>query len=599
MNSIMHPVRACLLTLAVLMGPQVCLADGVTADAGPDQSVQVGDNVTLDGSASIGLPDDTLTYSWEFTAKPDGSTAALDDPSVVGPAFVVDRSGRYTLLLTVSDSQGDVTATDEVTVSTSTAAPVANAGTDQTVHVGDVVTLDGSGSSDSDGDILEYRWTLQAVPLGSKATLLKADTVAPTFTTDKPGDYQVELIVTAAGEESLPATVTVSTENSAPVANAGRPQTVHEGDTVTLYGTGTDVDGDKLTFLWTFTSKPTGSTAVLSGANGMNPTFVVDKSGNYLVSLIVNDGQLDSKPASVTVSTYNSAPVALAGPDQALISLSTLVSLDGRASYDPDGDRLSLRWAFVSKPSGSRAALQGANAATPTFFGDRYGTYVAQLIVTDSWGRNSLPANVRVSFDNIKPVANAGTSRSALLGQSVMLDGSGSSDANQDTLRYQWSLTAAPVGSLATIQSAQAVVAALVPDVEGTYQIQLVVNDGLLDSLPSTVQIQGYSLQSRAITDTQGCQTEIGVLDESEFRAPDMKDHILQDLNAVIGRISAGKFVSARKQLRKDNLKKTDGCILTRSPHPKDWIVRCETQQLVHTCLKGVVADLNALIRNR
>src|SRR5262249_51623901 len=71
-----------------------------------------------------------------------------------------------------------------------------------------------------------------------------------------------------------------------------------------------DVDGNPLTFQWAFTTRPAGSTATLSDPTAVNPTFVVDVFGVYVLQLIVNDGTVNSAPDTVQISTQNSAPVA-------------------------------------------------------------------------------------------------------------------------------------------------------------------------------------------------------------------------------------------------------------------------------------------------
>ena len=87
--------------------------------------------------------------------------------------------------------------------------PVADAGEDQTVTTGESVMLDGSGSSDADGDDLSYSWTLTA-PDGSTAELVDADTAMPSFTTDVDGDYVVELTVNDGQADTEPVSVTVT-----------------------------------------------------------------------------------------------------------------------------------------------------------------------------------------------------------------------------------------------------------------------------------------------------------------------------------------------------------------------------------------------------
>src|SRR5262249_57128297 len=140
-----------------------------------------------------------------------------------------------------------------------------------------------------------------------------------------------------------------------------------------------DVGGAALTFNWTIAATPTGSLATLSDPTAVQPTFVADRVGTYTVQLIVNDGVIDSAPATVTISTTNSPPVANAGPNQTVVA-STTVHLDGSQSRDVDGDPLTFRWALTTAPAGSLAMLSDATAMQPAFVADRVGTYVGQLI---------------------------------------------------------------------------------------------------------------------------------------------------------------------------------------------------------------------------
>lgn len=181
--------------------------------------------------------------------------------------------------------------------------PVANAGLDQSAYVGNTVTLDGSGSSDPDGDLISYSWAFTSVPSGSAATLSDATVVNPTFTVDEAGTYVISLTVNDGTVNSVVDTVTISTINVAPVANAGIDQTVVVRNTVTLNGSGSsDADGNTLTYKWAFTTKPSHSKAALSGATSANPTFKANKTGTYVVSLIVNDGTVNSAPDTVTIT---------------------------------------------------------------------------------------------------------------------------------------------------------------------------------------------------------------------------------------------------------------------------------------------------------
>lgn len=374
-------------------------------------------------------------------------------------------------------------------------APLANAGPDQTVKVGDTVTLDGSASSDADSDPLTYTWSFFSLPAGTSATLSDIHAVKPSFVVDKPGFYTVQLIVNDGTVDSAADFVNINTENSPPTADAGPDQTVTAGQSVTLDGSGsTDVDGDALTYTWSLTTKPTGSTATLSNQSAVMPTFVADLEGSYKAQLVVNDGVTDSAPNTVTITagTGNTPPIANAGPDQIAL-IGTSVMLDGNSSTDVDGDPLTYSWSLITKPAGSTATLSDPNAVSPIFDVDMPGTYVAQLIVNDGTV-DSPPDTVTITTEgNTLPVADAGPDQSVTVGSNVMLDGGASHDADGDLLTYSWSFISTPMGSAASLSDSSGTKPTFVADLAGMYVVQLIVNDGTADSAPNTVKIDAQN----------------------------------------------------------------------------------------------------------
>ena len=169
---------------------------------------------------------------------------------------------------------------------------------------GQLIELSGSDSSDPDGDLLTYKWSLIFSPTGAKTTLSSINTPDTSITPDIDGLYRIQLIVNNGKVDSNPSTIEIiaSTPNSAPTANAGTDQNVSTGSLVTIDGsTSSDADGDPLTYNWSFISVPTGSSAVLSDPTAIYPNFTAEIDGSYVLSLVVNDGPVNSTSDTVTI----------------------------------------------------------------------------------------------------------------------------------------------------------------------------------------------------------------------------------------------------------------------------------------------------------
>ena len=316
---------------------------GVT-DASGAYTCENGDTVTFSiGAVVIGTVDAEDGIVTPYSFFPGNNEAALnlarllqsvdtdpsDDVIILDPAQValLDVATSFASPTFVNDVQDDLNITlvsvqDAQTQLNETIAtaggdipdganiPVADAGVDQTVITGVTVILDGSGSSDADGDLLDYNWSIATKPATSSASLTGATDENSSFQADKDGTYEIQLVVFDGDIYSAADTVvvTAATANTAPVANAGADQAVTTGTLVTLDGSGSsDVDSDPLTYLWSVTS----GSATLSSTTAQNPTFTPASDGTYEISLVVNDGAVDSDNTdTVTVTaTTSTTPV--------------------------------------------------------------------------------------------------------------------------------------------------------------------------------------------------------------------------------------------------------------------------------------------------
>ena len=185
-----------------------------TANAGVNQNVVVGTSVVLDGSASTADLNRPLTYAWSLIT-PINSNAILFNPSSAKPTFIADKVGTYIASLFVGDGKAVSTERSAIiTAVVGNAAPVANA---QNIATGNTITLDGSGSTDANGDTLTYVWNLVTKPTGSLATLSNSTLAKSGFTADLGGVYVASLVVNDGKVNSSPITTVVSVITPLPI----------------------------------------------------------------------------------------------------------------------------------------------------------------------------------------------------------------------------------------------------------------------------------------------------------------------------------------------------------------------------------------------
>ncbi len=487
----------------------------ITASTGANGSISPSDSVTVNHGANQ-----------TFSINPDPNYQVAD---VLADGVSVGAAASYTFTNVTQDHSLSASFARQ------NQPPIASAGFDQSVPVNYTVPLDGSSSSDADGDPLTFKWSFTSVPNGSSAALSSSTAVDPTFVADTPGTYIVQLIVNDGEADSQPDAITISTENQPPIADAGPDQNVTEGQTTALDGTNSnDPDGSISSYQWVQTSGPTVS---LSDDSTAQPTFPAPDVGLAVATLtfdlMVTDskGLTDTDSCNIVVSLQNQPPTADAGPDQTVENGKT-VSLNGANSTDKEDGIASYKWVQTSGPT---VSLSDYSTAQPTFLAPEVDLQGISLefeltVTTASDLTNTDSCIVNVTRQNEPPIADAGGNIVVTPGQSIVLDGSGSHDIDDGIAAYKWTQIEGQAVVLSDPQSASPIFSA--PDVgpEGESLIfVLTVADpgGLKDTDSCIVNVTWQNQPPLAVTNGYMETTEGLKIELDGFQSTDSDDEII------------------------------------------------------------------------
>jgi PKD repeat protein len=300
----------------------------------------------------------------DWTLSTTDATAALQAPGTIAIGSYLSSSATGGPITVTVD---DLRATDgSGSGAPQNAAPVASFTSSVS---GLVASVDGSGSSDSDGTVASYAWDF-----GDGSATGTGRTTSHTYSA--AGSYTVKLTVTddggATGSTTKQVTVAAAPpQNASPVAAFTSSVS---GLVASVDGSGSsDSDGTIASYAWDFGD---GSAA----ATGRTTSHTYSAAGSYTVKLTVTDdgGATDSTTKQVTVAAappQNAAPVA-----SFTSSVSGLVaSLDASGSSDSDGTVASYAWDF-----GDGSAAGSGRTTSHTYAAA--GTYTVKLTVTDDGG---------------------------------------------------------------------------------------------------------------------------------------------------------------------------------------------------------------------
>ena len=370
-----------------------------------------------------------------------------------------------------------------------------------TIKLGQSINISGLESRDPDGDAISYQWHVQHTN-GEDFALENNAAVTFDFTPEKFGSYQISLTVSDAVLTSEVVNSTITVEPNAenyPVAIASGDSNNKVGQTHFLSAEKSVAGTEQLlSYQWGFKSQPESSNSTIGDATSSQAYFIADKAGAYEVLLTVTNVEnaltaQDNFTVSIDDILTNSPPQAVISTPRVNYGVNEIVNLNGANSYDSDNDQLTYQWRFDNIPATSNTEITGVSAQFIEFLPDVEGDYEVILTVSDEQSSNEQKQVIHVTDENVTPVANAGVDQVVLLGLEVELDGAVSSDADGDTLQYQWSLVSRPQSSnyndLSTPQLVDASQLSFVPDVLGEYIFALAVHDGNEYSPVDQVQV--------------------------------------------------------------------------------------------------------------
>jgi hypothetical protein len=318
-----------------------------------------GDDNQYDIDAHGGYGDVALEFDVDIAKCLRGEAGAISgDLAGVTNGSQSSRCSRSPLSLSEGgDTEDDPSARVSFHVFVSNSPPTADAGGPYTTNEGTDVTLDGTGSTDPDNDIVKYEWDFDEDGQCDDATGAK-----PTFTAvgqDETKD--VKLCVTDAVGLTDDATTTVKIDNVAPSISVGSNTPTGENTTVTLTGTVSDpgwLDPLSATISWGDGSavQALGGTVENARPNAtlaFTASHTYGDNGTFVAQICAADD--DTTPCTtIALQVTNTAPTAVIdlsgavsvnGTPTIVAHAGSSVAFSGR-STDPGSDDLTLTWTW-------------------------------------------------------------------------------------------------------------------------------------------------------------------------------------------------------------------------------------------------------------
>ncbi|NJN26096.1 MAG: T9SS type B sorting domain-containing protein [Cyclobacteriaceae bacterium] len=446
-------------------------------NAGNDINIQLptnSANLTALASDANGSID---SYQWKQIGGSAVTTSDLNQSSLSLTNLSI---GVYLFRITVTDNEG-ATDFDEIKVtvehSSVNAAPIADAGDDIQLSLPtNAVTIVGKGS-DVDGTISSYSWVKISGPSvtisnGTGATVSLSDMTEGkyvfrfTVKDNSGGSAQDEVIVY----------LTPEIVNKAPEAQAGKDaELILPNNSITIDGTGSDVDGFIVTYAWQQVSGPDLAIGILNSSKLILKNLA---EGSYQFKLTVTDNEEASGSDYVSVMVYpensNFPPIVNLGEGFSNSLPLDSLTIEAKVS-DPDGTIVAYNW---QKLSGAQVTLQPNNDRL-VLKDIKEGTYVFRLSVTDDDGASAF-ADIIITINpsniNRSPRVDAGSDMYITLPLDSVELLATANDPDGDALTVVWKQLS---GSLVSLDGVGSLVLKVTNLNEGSYVFEFAATDHL------------------------------------------------------------------------------------------------------------------------
>jgi predicted extracellular nuclease len=364
-----------------------------TVDAGGPYDVDEGSSVTLTASADD--PDgDPVTYAWDLDG--DGT---FETPGQSVAYHAGDGPATNTVTVQSTDSFG-LSSTDTATVTVANVAPTATFSASGPVTAGESVTLSLTNPADPSAADTSAGFTY-AFDCGSGygpfSTASPATCPAPTQGTLEVGG---KIMDKDGGAREYRSTVTVN--GRSPVVSAGGPYAVDEGGTVTVSATGSDPDGDSITYAWDLDGNGTFETPGQSVAYHAG-----DGPATKTVTVQATDSTGATATSSATVTVRNVAPTAtFHAPSSAIVGVPFTISLTNPNDASPADVAAGFTYAFDCGDGTGLGPYAPANSTTCRTF--RPGPLTVRGAIQDKDGgvtTYTATVAVGVTFDAVCELA--------------------------------------------------------------------------------------------------------------------------------------------------------------------------------------------------